>query len=793
MTSKPSVPGPLTSPPSGLKPALRDSKERLVLQWMILPLSRADAFADHSASWDALNAAMFSVHPLLDSRFIVKLLTHFGTGDELLCVGRAGELVRAICIVKRQARRPGIWTNFLPAQAQIGPNLLTSDLDMSSLIAALPSPAVELDLLCNDPLYGDLRSLSSSALRSEPHALTMNVSLAGSFEDYWAQRPHKLVQNLRRYAKRLTSEGLPVRFERIDEAQKFSDAVARFALLESSGWKGREGTAVTADGVQGRFYSEVMQTFGPGDTHGQAAVYELWLGDQLIASRLLLERQGMVVMLKAAYHEAFDRFAPGRLLLMRVLEDLFKRHHHGVVEFYTDAGADLLAWSSTSRWINHISLYGNKRAAMLMGLARRPYRVARRLYAHQRPDRRQAILAGDGAQIAVFTHPSEMPADAKALLGQAETQYIELGADWYSNLIDSVYASKAGVALYVLRRHHHIVAILPTVTKLDDGKPELSSLSNYYTAIYAPIFADGLIAEELVPLLNAMRQRNKGTPVYRFAPMDPDTAEFRLLKEGLRMAGLRPFSYYGFGNWYLQVNGDWAHYLKERSGQLRSTIKRMSKRFAAECGTLEIISDQAAIERGIAAYQAVYSSSWKTAEPYPEFVPGLIQVCANRGWLRLGLAWLGDKPIAAQFWIVANGRASIYKVAYDEAYKQLAPGTLVSSLLMQHALDVDAVREVDYLIGDDPYKKDWMSHRRERWGLVAYDIRTAAGLLGYGRQHLGQIAKNVRPLLIRFKQFFARRSEVGMTKASVPTKQPPVADAAAVGGPASPKLPATNA
>ncbi|MFX6011244.1 GNAT family N-acetyltransferase, partial [Acinetobacter baumannii] len=82
-------------------------------------------------------------------------------------------------------------------------------------------------------------------------------------------------------------------------------------------------------------------------------------------------------------------------------------------------------------------------------------------------------------------------------------------------------------------------------------------------------------------------------------------------------------------------------------------------KFAAEGGRLELVRDGERLVAGIAAYQAVYAQSWKMADPYPDFVPGLIRLCARRGGLRLGVAWLGDKPVAAQIWIVANGRADI--------------------------------------------------------------------------------------------------------------------------------------
>ncbi len=48
--------------------------------------------------------------------------------------------------------------------------------------------------------------------------------------------------------------------------------------------------------------------------------------------------------------------------------------------------------------------------------------------------------------------------------------------------------------------------------------------------------------------------------------------------------------------------------------------------------------------------------------------------------------------------------------------------------LMENALDVDRVSVVDYLCGDDDYKRDWMSARRERWGLRASPWLSLVGL-----------------------------------------------------------------
>ncbi|MDY0747264.1 GNAT family N-acetyltransferase [Paucibacter sp. R3-3] len=349
-------------------------------------------------------------------------------------------------------------------------------------------------------------------------------------------------------------------------------------------------------------------------------------------------------------------------------------------------------------------------------------------------------------EVQVYNHPKDLPPTATLLLDRAERRHIEFGADWLANLIDHVHGREPHahqVRIFVLQRRGRALAVLPTVAQTGVLGREVSALANFYTALFAPALDDGITAEDLLPLTQALRRTGQGVAVYRFAPMDPHSPEFATLTRSLRLAGLRPYEYFAFGNWYEPVRQSWADYLKDRNSQVRNTIKRNAKKFAAEGGRLEVIQGAERLEQGLAAYQAVYAKSWKVPEPYPDFVPGLIRLCAQRGWLRLGVAWLGADAVAAQIWIVANGRADIFKLAYDEAYKSLAPGTLLTALLMEQVIDTDKVCEIDYLIGDDAYKAAWMSQRRERFGLIAYDPLTLRGLLGLARQIAGNARRRL--------------------------------------------------
>jgi CelD/BcsL family acetyltransferase involved in cellulose biosynthesis len=365
------------------------------------------------------------------------------------------------------------------------------------------------------------------------------------------------------------------------------------------------------------------------------------------------------------------------------------------------------------------------------------------------PDERSAGVYA----VEVFRHPRELPADVVALFeAAARHTSVELGLEWHELLVDHVFQATNDVRIFVLRRDGTATAALPMMRSRDDPR-RAHSLSNYYTALYSPVFQEGVCAADLVSLLRAVLREWPNASSFDFEPLDPESREFELLESALKLARLVPFRYFRFGNWFLSCEGlDSAQYLAGREGAVRSTIKRMGKKFVAQGGTLEIITGGDRVDAGMAAYEKVYASSWKIPEPYPEFIRGLVRCGASRGWLRLGVAWLGEEPIAAQIWITAFGRAEIFKLAYDEAHKAHSAGTLLTTLLMTKALDDDRVREVDYLIGDDPYKRAWMTERRERWGLMAYSPFKAVGLFGIARDALKRAlkARTLRSALSRF-------------------------------------------
>jgi hypothetical protein len=287
-------------------------------------------------------------------------------------------------------------------------------------------------------------------------------------------------------------------------------------------------------------------------------------------------------------------------------------------------------------------------------------------------------------------------------------------ADWLTHFVREIGRSEWQ---YIVPER---IDLGESMMMLYEEKPgHLRALTNVYASRYSPIVSarDGSATALIEQLTTFYRP---STLVLE--PIAADEAA------ALRFpAGHYVRRYHRFQNWYLPCAGmAFDEYMAGRPSQLQNTWKRKQKKFA---GRLEIISAPHDVERGIAAHEHIYARSWKVPEPYPNFVAGWARICAGAGTLRLGVAWLGETPIAASFWFLWRGRAYIFKLAYDENSRQLSAGTLLTAHLLKHALEADRVSEIDYLSGDDTYKRDWMSHRRELVGIIACRLSSAAGMI----------------------------------------------------------------
>lgn len=712
-------------------------------------------FARFAADWDRLNRQLYDGHPYLDSRFIGPLLEHFANGREQLCIHRSDGAISGALILRPEGM--GRWSSFRPAQAQITALLLDDVRLLETLPAKLPGITWKIELQAIDPRYSPDFLRLALPLIIHPHARTIGIRLENGFPDYWGNRPKKLIANVDRYSRRAENEFGAAVVTTFEDTADMAAGVKRFGALEAAGWKGAAGTAVSRDNQQAAFYSEVLRSFA---ATGQATVHELHVAGRFASSRLVLSSERMVVFLKTAYDESLARIAPGRILLHRVIEKKFARHSGKTIEFYTNASRDQAEWATLDCTVQNIEVFRNDFCATafaLLKVIRRNLRSA---------DNRRTTSNEDTPAIDVKTCTSVKAfATAQYDLDEfAARNNIETSIGWFDLLQSVVYPDDPGVRYYFIAEKDRAATILPLRLTSNGRVRTVESLGNYYTSLYTPLLTANSDLLTLRHILAAATREHHGAHVMRFAPMDPESAAYKGLLNDLQAIGWIPFKFFCFGNWFLKVDGDWEGYLRKRSANLRSSIKRRNKEFTADGGTLEVATGTDGVEQAIAVFQEVYMASWKIPEPYPDFVPSLIRRLAPLGMLRLGIARLQGKPIAAQLWIVGEGKASIYKVAYHEAFAAYSPGSVLTSYLLQHVIEHDHVKEVDFLIGDDEYKKIWMSHRRERWGIIAYNPRTIIGFALLMREVSGRIArsagKKYEEALAKLQQAFSAPANV---------------------------------
>ena len=326
--------------------------EQVIWKTTELNISDPQFFMD----WERLSNQYHGNNQLLSADFLSLLLKYF-KNEPLYCV-KAISADQTICMMVVRQKNRIIWELFKPSQAQVGLMIAAPKFkpELSSLFKSLPGLAVRLDFMSLDPHehLSFINSLNQS--ESERYATNMQVRISGTFESYWNNRSKNLRKNISRYENRLDKENKKLDFRIISTSEDILSAVDRYGIIESKGWKGKIGTALHPSNQQGQFYREFLHKLS---LQNNAVVYELYIEDKLVASRLCCIKRNMLIILKTTFDEDYKQFALGRLLLKRILETLFHSQATDTIDFYTNASPEQLDWSTDSRPMYNNSHYAN--------------------------------------------------------------------------------------------------------------------------------------------------------------------------------------------------------------------------------------------------------------------------------------------------------------------------------------------------------------------------------------------------------------------------------------------------
>ncbi|MGE5608962.1 MAG: GNAT family N-acetyltransferase [Bacillota bacterium] len=173
------------------------------------------------------------------------------------------------------------------------------------------------------------------------------VKLTGSWEQYYSSLSGNLRSQVKRGEAKLLRHGT-LTLEEYCGGPDLDARLDEFFRIESSGWKGRAGTAILNDPLARQFYTRLAHETAPC---GWLRLYLLRVGDRCIAADYCLACQGTVYMLKVGYDEDWSYCSPGQVMRKRVLQHLFSSGRDEIYDMLSGGGEHR---AYKIRWANHL-------------------------------------------------------------------------------------------------------------------------------------------------------------------------------------------------------------------------------------------------------------------------------------------------------------------------------------------------------------------------------------------------------------------------------------------------------
>ncbi|MCP5142650.1 MAG: GNAT family N-acetyltransferase [Chromatiales bacterium] len=307
-----------------------------------------------------------------------------------------------------------------------------------------------------------------------------------------------------------------------------------------------------------------------------------------------------------------------------------------------------------------------------------------------------------------------LPPGAGDLFRRHEAGSLFLSRLWFETLSATALEAGQRMVLTGVVDGDDVLAILPLLR--DDGDA-WRSLGNTYTSHYTVLLGERDQDAALRCLVDGLRDLAIDLLNLNAAPHDDPG--LRRLEAALVTTGFTCHRTFRFYNWIERLDGrSFEAYMAGRPGRLRSTIERKQRKLEREHGCTFRLTTDEGVGQALEDFKAVNRASWKAGERYQAFIERLVHAAAEAGWLRIATLLVGERPIASQIWFVAHRKANIFRLSFDEDWRRYSPGSILTRHMMQHVIDTDRVEEIDFLIGNDAYKRDWMSERRECEGLI---------------------------------------------------------------------------
>jgi Acetyltransferase (GNAT) domain len=312
--------------------------------------------------------------------------------------------------------------------------------------------------------------------------------------------------------------------------------------------------------------------------------------------------------------------------------------------------------------------------------------------------------------------------------------------EWFSLFLRFFY-NGSELFIVILFRGKEAIALAPFILRKETYKgiakvKKIELIGNVHSPVRNFLFGHSSEEEKKVRLSVMLRNLIK---VYRdwdiieLERLPTEHNTFFLIKDVVIRNDMRFREYFCTDNWYLdEINYSSEQYFDNREKSFRKNIEYNKKRFQKNFNVkMQIKFDDNKLEKYLDLYDETRKKSWKAPESDKTFVQEYTKLVCKKGWLRFAFLYADDVPISSQRWIVCQKKAYIWSLLYDQDYKKYSPGSILSCELCRYVIDEDKVNTIDYLTGDEPYKKFWTPNRRERRGILIFNNNIKGNVLAF--------------------------------------------------------------
>lgn len=208
-------------------------------------------------------------------------------------------------------------------------------------------------------------------------------------------------------------------------------------------------------------------------------------------------------------------------------------------------------------------------------------------------------------------------------------------------------------------------------------------------------------------------------------------------------------------NFFIDLKTTWQAFYATRSRRLKKANNLNANHLRRAVGRIDVEwrggreLDGAAADAMLQNIIGVSARSWKREtglsldNPGPRaFIESIVRHARDNGWLSLWMLSLDGRPVATEFQLVHEGQVHALRADYDEAFRELSPGSYLSWKLIE-ALFGEGMDRYWLGPGANAYKLHWTEAREPLRKITLYGTSMRARALALLELRLRKYARGL--------------------------------------------------